>query len=102
MINVYKTKLPRIKGRSSKTEKEIADLRLGEFNIEESVGMKFIKSITDKEITRQALVSLATIFSILSGIVVNRDLKRRRELLIKWFDINAEKLEPFKEFVSIM
>ena len=57
---------------------------------------KFGSSLSHNE-----LLSIAQVIASNSGIKVDRDARRRKEVLIKWFDENAQKITPLLNYIKI-
>jgi hypothetical protein len=92
----------RVCDRVHKHEKEISDMHLGAFKAEGSQGDQFVQGMTGGvSLTRESLVSLAQVFSSLSGISFPRDFTRRRALVVKWFDDHVAVLEPLTKVVTL-
>jgi hypothetical protein len=92
----------RISDRGHKPERQISDEHLGEFNPEGSRGMEFIESLCPSvSLTRESLIVLAQVFSVLSSVPFHRDFTRRRILVIKWFNDNVDQLEPFASLFTL-
>jgi hypothetical protein len=88
--------------RSARSEREIADARLGRFQLEGSRGQAMTRQIyPGGELTRRSLYSFSSILSALSGVPLERDMTRRRELLIKWLDEHHDALEPYLRFIEL-
>jgi hypothetical protein len=89
----------RLQNRASMTERDIAELRLGDFHSETSRAARRLRELFPfGELTRRSLYSFATLIGALADVKLNRDFTRRRELLIKWFDDNFDALEPYLGF----
>jgi hypothetical protein len=48
------------------------------------------------------MYSIASILGNLANVPFERDFARRKDLLIKWFDVNYDALEPFLDFVELI
>ena len=86
---------PRPPPRSSHAERERTQFLLGDFQAQGSAGLELLHSLYPFELSRSALISLATVFSELIDVPLERDIKRRKELLIKWFDVNISAVKPW-------
>jgi hypothetical protein len=74
-------------------EREIAERLQGTFRAEGSRGWQLIEHIANGErLGRMDIWKLATVFSIVSGIRFPRNMTRRRNLIVKWFDEHADEL----------
>lgn len=92
----------RLAPRSTMTEKTRCRLLLGDFKAEGSAGLKFISKIYPYEPCRSVLIALGTIFSGLTGKVLERDYCRKKELIIKWFDENLEECLRWESHVKLI
>jgi hypothetical protein len=84
------------------TERDIADLRLGDFQANESrAAQKLGILYPHGELTRRSLYSFASLVATLAGVKLPRDYTRRKDLLLKWFDDNFETVEPYLRFFDL-
>lgn len=88
------------RGKASETEKDKVKRLLGDFDAENSRGMQFIKQF-HKEPTRQFLLSLSEILTKLTGIELKRDYKRKKELIIMWYDENIEVFKRYSDKIEV-
>jgi hypothetical protein len=89
-------------GRRSQGEKNRADRLLGGFRADESRGLAFLERIIpDGSLTEPSLIVLGQIMASVCKLDFPRDFKRRRGLLIKWFDNNVDKLEPLEHVIRV-
>lgn len=79
------------------SEKKRVEILLGDFDASKSRGLELIKYITQNNVSRFAMISVATLASILIKVPLKRDYQRKKELIIMWFDENYEKLEKIKD-----
>jgi hypothetical protein len=92
----------RISDRRNLHESDISDQHLGGFSAAESRGQRFVDAICQNHsVTRDSLVSLAHVFSCISGVRFPRDFARRRVLVIKWFDDHIDELESLGKVISL-
>jgi hypothetical protein len=91
-----------VPNRSKMSEREIADLRQGDFCAQESRALTLLRQKYPIDLSRRSLYSLATVMSTLANVRLERDFARRKELLIKWFDDNYEAIEPFFQFIELI
>lgn len=91
--------------RRHATEKAVAQNLLGDFEVKNSKGLSIIETIMGENsfesISRNSLLSLTTILSKLTQIPFPRNFSRRKALIVKWFDDNAEELELAVKFVFV-
>lgn len=83
-------------------ERGVAQKLLGDFEPEGSRGMEFLMNFFHNQISVNRLISLATLFSKMLGIKFPRNYKRNRELLILWFDMNLDAIQPFSSRISMV
>jgi hypothetical protein len=101
-LPAMRQRAPPISDRAHRREREIADDHLGQFRPEDSRGLRLIETVcATTSLTRESLVALAKAFGWLSGIPFPRDYTRRRALVIKWFDDNADALQPFGDAMTV-
>jgi hypothetical protein len=92
----------RLSDRGHKREQEISDLHTGGFSADGSRGLRFLERICPgHNLTRESLVALGRVFSLISGVKFPRDFTRRRILVIKWFDDNIDGLEPVGSILQL-
>lgn len=91
--------------RRHASEKVVAQNLLGDFEVKNSRGLAIIESImgenTFDSISRNSLLSLTTVLSKLTQIPFPRNFSRRKALIVKWFDDNADELETAGKFVCV-
>lgn len=87
--------------RPNKRERDISDQHMGEFRPEGSRGLAFLNErYQGSSLTRKSLIHLAMMFSVIGNLQFPRDFKRRRNLIVKWFDDNIDILEPLGTIIS--
>ena len=91
--------------RRHATEKAVAQSLLGDFEVKNSRGLSIIESLmgenTFESMSRNSLLSLTTVLSKLTQIPFPRNFSRRKALIVKWFDDNADELETAVKFVYV-
>ena len=95
------TDFPRAPPRAIYSERERTRFLLGDFRAQGSEGLKFLESLCPFTLTRSALISLATVLSELIDVPLDRDIKRKKELLIKWFDVNIDAVRPWRHKIRL-
>jgi hypothetical protein len=84
-------------------EREIAEMRLGEFSDQGSRGLQFLKRMfPGPDLTRDSMYSFATILGALTNVPLERAFSRRKALLIKWFGDYCHSFEPFLRFIELV
>ncbi|OHT15332.1 hypothetical protein TRFO_42593 [Tritrichomonas foetus] len=82
-------------------DRKKADIRLQGFNPLESQVWREICQKYGSSLSQNELLSLAEVIASHIGTRVDREAKRRKEVLIKWFDENSEKILAFLPYVII-
>lgn len=83
-------------------EKGVAKQLIGDFKTEGSRGMLFLEKYFDKNLYVNRLISLGLIFSKICNIKFPRNYRRNKELLILWFDMNIDIIEPYSSNVKVV
>lgn len=92
---------PKGPSRSQYTEREVAEKILGDFDPEHSRGMEFILRVFNNKYTVNRLVAYGKVISRNLNIKFPRNYRRNKDLLIKWYDMNLDVIEPFSHNVTI-
>ncbi|KAK8892758.1 hypothetical protein M9Y10_029999 [Tritrichomonas musculus] len=99
-----KSRVPNNLSRSHVSERVVAMNLLNGFKAQGSRGEKLIVEITGiplECISKRALSKLAYTFSVLIEIKISRNLCRKKDLIVKWFNDNEDKIKIFKSNVAI-
>ncbi|EAY12996.1 hypothetical protein TVAG_077330 [Trichomonas vaginalis G3] len=72
-----------------------------DFSVNKSNAWIYPRSTYGEKITHNELIRIAKIVSAYTGIKVSRDAKRRKVVLLKWFDENWASIKPVLAMVSI-
>ena len=83
------------------TEKKRISERLNGFNPRENNAWKEISRRFGSSIKQPELLSIATILANNANIRLDRDAKRRKTVLIKWFQENWDTISPFLDYVVL-
>ncbi|KAK8897474.1 hypothetical protein M9Y10_015427 [Tritrichomonas musculus] len=86
------------------SEKTVSNVLLGDFDVKNSKGKVFIEDICGKqinEISLHTLFNISKIISELTCIKLERNIYRRKVLIIKWFDTHLKEIEDLKNHISI-
>lgn len=86
------------------SEKTVSNVLLGDFDVKSSKGKILIEEICGKqinEISLHTLFNISQIISKLTNIKLERNIYRRKDLLIKWFDTHLKDIENIKNHISI-
>lgn len=86
------------------SEKTVSNVLLGDFDVKSSKGKVFIEDICGKqinEISLHTLFNISKIISELTCIKLERNIYRRKVLIIKWFDTHLKDIEDVKNHISI-
>ena len=76
--------------------------RLRDFVYKESAAWREISMRYGDELTQSELLCIAKVIGTNLGIIVDREAKRRKNVLIKWFDENLEVILPFFERIRLI
>lgn len=91
--------------RKKNPEKVVAQNLLNGFVSKGSRGEKMINDILGcsiSEVTLKGLISVASFISDITKIKLERNYKRKKDLIVKWFNDNEEKIRKYKQFVKIV
>ena len=75
--------------------------RLSNFDYSRSPAWKIIKKKGWDNLNQRELLSIASILAEKCNITLDREAKRRKAILIKWFDENLSLLLPAIEFIRL-
>ena len=78
-------------------ENFMVQIRLKDFDAENNSAVKVLKNKFGEVPNQNQLYSLAKVLGEKLDIPVDREASRRKKVLIKWFDENIEKIQPFLE-----
>jgi hypothetical protein len=70
------------------------------FQSEQSKALILIRRMYPVELTRKTLRSLALVMSALANVPFRPCLSRSKQLILQWFEMNYEVLEPFFQFIE--
>ena len=70
---------------------------LKDFDAKESEAWRKLTSRFGEKLNQNKILSLAEVCSNKLGLNLFREYKRRKEMLIKWFDMNLDQVWPFIE-----
>jgi hypothetical protein len=72
------------------------------FKPEGSRGEALLRQLCPQgELSRRSLYSVVSILSAITGIPLERDMTRRKGLLVKWLDQHCDFVEPFLKFIEL-
>jgi hypothetical protein len=80
-------------------EKERISGRLGDFNPKDSPVWREITRRFGKNLKQPELLSMANVLASNAGIKLDRDARRRKTVLLKWFDENWTVIQPYLDYV---
>lgn len=86
-----------VRHSQTEIERKRVDKRLKGFVFKESKAWKLICSHYGSNLNQVELLSIAEVIGQELSIKVDREAKRRKEVLIKWFEENIDKIEPILE-----
>lgn len=85
-------------------EKVVSRNLLGDFKVNTSRGKELIEEIMNRSLNDISIKSLVCISRVLSNILnieLKRNIYRRKDLLVKWFDDNQTQIELVKQNISV-
>ena len=82
------------------TERERIQIRLSGFKPKSSFAYKELIARFGN-ICHYDLLSIAQVLATAAGLTIDRDAKRRKSVLIKWFDENWITISPFLNYVVL-
>jgi hypothetical protein len=85
---------------SNPEKQRIAD-RLYGFDHRDNDVWKAISQKFGTNIKQQELLSIASVLAERAGIRLDRDAKRRKSVLVKWFDENWAAVSPYLDYVVL-
>ena len=99
---VVYTDQPKIYQQETTTkEKERIASRLSGFNPKDNMVWHEITQRFGASIKQPELLSIATVLAQNANIKLDRDAKRRKSVLIKWFEENWNTIHPFLDYVVL-
>jgi hypothetical protein len=75
--------------------------RLKDFNARDCSVWREITSRFGRNVKQPELLSIAAVLAAHANIRLDRDAKRRKTVLVKWFDENWPALQPYLDFVVL-
>ena len=87
-------------GTITKEKERIAN-RLANFNPKDTPVWREITQRFGSSIKQPELLSIATVLAQNANIKLDRDAKRRKSVLIKWFQENWQVIRPFLDYVVL-
>ncbi|OHT05398.1 hypothetical protein TRFO_06001 [Tritrichomonas foetus] len=82
-------------------EKERINSRLNGFNPKDNPAWREITQRFGNNIKQPELLSIATVLANNASLKLDRDAKRRKSVLIKWFEENWSAIQPFLDYVVL-
>lgn len=98
-------KIPPEFSRNYNPEKVVTKNLLKGFVAKGSKGEKIIEEILGcpiKEISFCALITLSEILSDLAKVRLERNYKRKKDLIVKWFNDNEQTIKRYKPYIKII
>jgi hypothetical protein len=88
---------PRPAAGTSQNEKDrfLTALRLKDFDPNRSAAHSLLAELFGQKINGTDLVSLAETCAVCLNLYLDREAKRRKPVLMKWFDENIDAIRPF-------
>jgi hypothetical protein len=82
-------------------ERSKIDQRIANFAYEKSGAWSEIKRRHWDQLTQAELLSVAQLLGWKLGIALDREAKRRKRVLVKWFDENLRELRPYIDAIHL-
>lgn len=94
------------KGLSRKydSEKIVSQTLLNGYQVKGSRGEQLIEQLTGRsynQIRMESILKIVAFFAEICDLKVERNIKRRKDLLVKWLQDNEEEIEVFKDHIKI-
>jgi hypothetical protein len=86
---------------STMHERHKIDQRIANFAYEKSIAWAEIRRRHWDQLTQAELLSVAQLLGWKAGIPLDREAKRRKRILVKWFDENLGALRPYIDCVRL-
>ena len=103
--NVSKTQIKTLIRNSNRIQKEgeieRIKKRIDGFKYQNSRAWMVLSQRFGEKVTHDELVSVAEIIKPFSGIKLDRDARRRKNVIIKWFDDNWSIVEHYINYVIL-
>lgn len=99
-----KPRVLRIYSRKHNTEKELSQNLLGDFKVQNSKGKELIEEIFGVELKLISNTALINVTLVVSNMICQkcpRNFKRKKDLIVKWFDDNAELINAIKCYIQV-
>lgn len=75
--------------------------RVSGFNARESVAWKGLTEKFGDKLTHEELISIAELIANAANIKLDRDAKRRKVVLIKWFEEHWQSVQPYLPIITL-
>jgi hypothetical protein len=82
-------------------ERDRIATRLNGFNSKDNIAWKAIAQKFGNSVKQAELLSMAQVVASQANIKLDRDAKRRKSVLIKWFEENWVAIEPFLQYLVL-
>ena len=86
---------------SSETERIRVINRLNGFGFQNSPSWSIISSRWGDNLSQTELLGIATILCTKTGLKVDREAKRRKDVLVKWFDENFHIIQRYFDLIVL-
>jgi hypothetical protein len=93
---------PKPSTSQARYEKEWLKKEMEHFTATDSDAWRLLMNLHGPKLSKDEVLSLGIVISKELDIELVREYKRRKETMIKWFQNNLERIEPFlREFLTI-
>ncbi|OHS94985.1 hypothetical protein TRFO_38795 [Tritrichomonas foetus] len=86
--------------QQAKNERERIKMIIRDFNYKQSKAWHSFEQIKWDKMNHKELVCIAQVLEKELNVVLDRESKRRKEVLVNWFDRNWEVLQPYINCIS--
>ena len=93
--------IPAELGEGVNDEKKRIAMRMNGFDPKDNRVWSEIANRFGANVKQGELTNIAQVIAAHAGIKLDRDAKRRKGVLLKWFDENWEKITPFLDYVIL-
>lgn len=103
-IRVRRPKVEKGLSRKYDSEKIVSQTLLNGYQVKGSRGEQLIEQLTGlsyNQIGMKSILRIVELFAYLYDLKVERNIKRRKDLLVKWLQDNEEEIEEFKDHAKI-
>lgn len=75
--------------------------RMGEFVWQDSYAWQMLSAYYGKKINLSELITIAEVLTTVSPLRIDRDARRRKAVMVKWFDENWMQIQPLLPMIVL-